>query len=72
VINRSDMGNDDVWQYARTENLPILMEIPFDRAIAEAYSRGHLMVESMPAWKGKFQELFSRIETLSKAWENRN
>jgi len=72
VINRSDMGNDDVWQYARTENLPILMEIPFDRAIAEAYSRGHLMVELMPEWKGKFQELFSRIEKLSKAWENRN
>jgi len=72
VINRSDMGNDDVWQYARTENLSILMEIPFDRAIAEAYSRGRLMVEAMPAWKGKFQELFSRIEQLSKARENRN
>ncbi len=72
VINRSDMGNDDVWQYARTENLPILMEIPFDRAIAEAYSRGRLMVESMPEWKGKFQELFRRIEKLSKAWENKN
>ena len=72
VINRSDMGNDDVWQYARTENLPILMEIPFDRAIAEAYSRGCLMVEAMPVWKGKFQELFSRIEQLSKSLENRN
>ena len=72
VINRSDLGNDDVWQYARTENLSILMEIPFDRAIAEAYSQGRLMGEAMPAWKGKFQELFSRIEQLSKARENRN
>ena len=71
VINRSDMGNDDVWHYARAENMPILMEIPFDRAIAEAYSRGRLMVEAMPVWKGKFQELFSRIEQLSKAPENR-
>ena len=71
VINRSDMGNDDVWHYARSENLPILMEIPFDRAIAEAYSRGRLMVEVMPAWKGKFQELFSRIEQLSKVRGNR-
>jgi len=72
VINRSDLGNDDVRQYARTENLPILMEIPFDRAIAETYSRGRLVVAAMPAWKGKFQELFSRIEQLSKARENRN
>jgi hypothetical protein len=29
------------------------------------------MVEAMPAWKGKFQELFSRIEQLSTARENR-
>lgn len=72
VINRSDVGNDDVWQYARGEKLPILMEIPFNRAIAEAYSRGCLIVETMPAWKGKFQEMFNRIEQLSKARENRN
>ena len=62
VINRSDMGNDDVRTYARTENLPVLMEIPFDRGIAEAYSRGELMVEAMPEWREPFQELFKRIE----------
>jgi len=67
VINRSDMGNDDVRTYAREENLPILMEIPFDRAIAEAYSQGRLMVKAMPAWKGKFQDLFNRIESLCAA-----
>jgi len=51
VINRSDIGNDDVQTYAKMENLPILMEIPFDRSIAEAYSRGKLIVEEMPEWK---------------------
>lgn len=63
VINRSDIGNNDVRQYAQTENLPILMEIPFDRRIAETYSRGRLIVEAMPEWKEKFLELHSQIES---------
>ena len=37
VINRSDIGDDHVRTYATQENLPILMEIPFDRRIAETY-----------------------------------
>jgi MinD superfamily P-loop ATPase len=61
VINRSDVGNDDVRTYAREENLPIMMEIPFERKIAEAYSRGEMIVEAMPEWREKFQELFERI-----------
>lgn len=63
VINRSDIGNNDVRQYAQMENLPILMEIPFDRRIAETYSRGRLMVETMPEWKEKFSELHRQIES---------
>jgi len=62
VINRSDMGDDDVRTYAQAEKLPILMEIPFDRGIAEAYSRGDLMVEVMPEWRDAFQDLFKRIK----------
>ncbi len=64
VINRSDIGNDDVRQYAQTENLSILMEIPFDRRIAETYSRGHLIVDAMPEWKNKFLALYSKIESM--------
>jgi len=64
VINRADIGNDDVRQYARAENLPILMEIPFDRRIAETYSRGRLIVDEFPEWKQNFLELYNQIERL--------
>ena len=64
VINRSDMGDDKVMAYAEQENLPILMEIPFDRRIAEAYSRGEMIVEVMPEWKDRFSELYLRIEKI--------
>jgi MinD superfamily P-loop ATPase len=62
VISRSDMGDDKVRAYAEQESLPIMMEIPFDRGIAEAYSRGELIVERMPQWKERFIELYRRIE----------
>lgn len=64
VINRSDIGNDDVRTYAKMENLPILMEIPFDRRIAEAYSRGKLIVEEMPEWKERFKKLHLHIQEM--------
>jgi MinD superfamily P-loop ATPase len=64
VINRSDMGDERVRKYAEEENLPILMEIPFDRRIAEAYSRGEMIVELMPEWKQKFKRLYNRIEEI--------
>jgi MinD superfamily P-loop ATPase len=66
VINRSDMGDDRVREYAKEAALPIVMEIPFDRRIAEAYSRGQMLVEVMPEWREKFLELYERIVGLAK------
>ena len=61
IINRSDVGNDQVWQYAKDERIPILMEIPFQRAIAEIYARGDLIVEALPEWKNRFLSLWENI-----------
>lgn len=62
VINRSDMGDDQVRNYARQEGLTVLLEIPFDRQIAEAYSRGRMIVAEMPEWQEKFRGLFDLIK----------
>ena len=64
IINRCDMGDDQVKSYARQENLPVLMEIPFDRRIAEVYSRGELLVEAMPEYREQFIGLYRRIEEM--------
>ncbi|MGD2271584.1 MAG: ATP-binding protein [Desulfobacterales bacterium] len=65
VINRSDLGDDKVKAYARREQLPVLMEIPFGRQIAEACSRGDMIVEVMPEWKERFLELYGNIKNLA-------
>lgn len=62
VINRADMGDDQVIAYAKEEEVPVLMEIPFDRRIAEVYSKGEVLVEVMPEWKGRFLDLYDRIQ----------
>ena len=62
VINRADIGNADVYEYAGRKSLPILLEIPFDRHIAELYSRGHLLVESSDLWRTRFRRMFDDIE----------
>ena len=64
VINRSDMGDDRVREYAKIQNIPVLMEIPFERKIAEAYSRGEMLVEMLPDWKDRFLKLHGDISEI--------
>lgn len=61
VINRADLGYDGVHAYARREGLPVLLEIPFAREIAAAYSQGELLIEVMPEWRQKFCNLYEKI-----------
>jgi len=69
VINRSDIGNMDVKNYAADIGMPVLMEIPFDRQIAEATTNGKLMVEELPHYQEKFLNAFDQILQIV---ENRN
>jgi MinD superfamily P-loop ATPase len=55
------MGDDRVKAYAAEVGLPILMEIPFDRRIAEAYSKGEMLVDALPEWKERFVHLYEQI-----------
>lgn len=65
VINRSDLGDNQVLEYAEREGLPVLLEIPFDRNIAEAYSRGLLLVDFAARWKEIFIGVRDRIGMLA-------
>lgn len=64
VLNRSDMGDNSVHHFAKKENIPILMEIPFDRRIAAAYSDGVVVVEAFPDWKDRFVQLYRKVESM--------
>jgi MinD superfamily P-loop ATPase len=62
LINCSDIGDQKVLHYCEMEKIPVLMEIPFNRRIAEAYSRGIPMIEEIPEYRVKFQGLYSELD----------
>jgi MinD superfamily P-loop ATPase len=55
AVNRVGIGDDRVHTFCRKEGIPILLEIPDDRRIAEAYSRGRLIVEALPEYRALFE-----------------
>ncbi len=65
AINRSDIGNDDVKKYCQKEHIEIFLEIPNDRRIAEAYSRGEMAVRALPEYKKVFDRSWKSIEAVS-------
>jgi MinD superfamily P-loop ATPase len=66
AINRSDIGNNAVVKYCQQENIKVLIQIPNDRKIAESYSRGVMIVETMPDYKQKFLKLYEDIKRTGK------
>jgi MinD superfamily P-loop ATPase len=66
VINRDGVGDQGVEDYGTAEGIPILMRIPLDRRIAEAYSEGVPMVEALPEYRERFVELYRRIEEVTR------
>jgi MinD superfamily P-loop ATPase len=67
VINRAGLGDTKVYDYCKQENISVLLEIPYQRHIAEFYSQGIPFSLEMTEWKNKFQQLEEKItEALRK------
>ncbi len=61
VVNRVGSGDDRVHRYCHERNIQVLLEIPDDRRIAEAYSRGALIVEALPEYRDLFVGLADKL-----------
>ena len=51
--------------FCRDKGIPILAEIPYDRTIAEAYSRGRIIAETSPELQEIFVSLMGEIRELA-------
>jgi MinD superfamily P-loop ATPase len=61
IINRSDSGDSEVLDYCGNEEISVLMEIPFSRRLAVAYSKGIAIVEQDRGYRARFQRLFHTV-----------
>jgi MinD superfamily P-loop ATPase len=64
VINRAGLGDNSAYEYCEEKGIPILLEIPYERKIAELYSRGIPFSLEMSKWKTEFQTLFATVKRL--------
>ena len=68
VVNRAGLGGHNaIYEFCRAKNLPILAEIPYDRAIAEAYAQGRIIAEISPEIRKIFLDLMNRIRRLANS-----
>ncbi len=61
VINRSDAGDDQTKAYCEKEQIDVLAEIPDDRRVAEAYSRGTLACDAAESFQHLYADLLQSI-----------
>ena len=64
IVNKGGFGDRKVYEYCEKEGIRILLEIPFDKKIAEFYSKGVALVGGFPEWQKHFQALFERIKKV--------
>lgn len=61
IINKEEEHYEPLEEYCRQNKLPVLLRIPYRAEIAEAVSRGKLLVEELPQYMDEFKKLADRI-----------
>ena len=62
VINRSGARDHLIEEACKERGVAVLLKVPFQRAIAEAYSNGKCLVDAFPEWRQPFRKLFDYIQ----------
>jgi MinD superfamily P-loop ATPase len=60
VINRADDGTATIRDYCDQMGLPVLLEIPYQRDIAESYSRGEGLLAICPDLREPLRTLLAK------------
>jgi len=64
VINRAGVGDRKAYAFCADHGIPILAEIPYDRTVAEAYSRGVPACRASAELAGLFRRLAQDCQAL--------
>lgn len=63
VINKFDEDENIVKKYCDDEKIEIIGTIPFDRKIAEAYSKGEIIADTLPEYRENFETILKRVKS---------
>lgn len=66
VVNKAGLGDNEIYEYCKQENIDIIGEIPFDKRIAKLYSNGKIFSSELEEYKNIFTDIFEKIVKLTK------
>ena len=69
IINRSGIGNNEVNECLEYNNIPLLCQIPFNKKIAESYSRGEIISDNDVVFE---QQLLNIVRSTTEKDGNRS
>jgi len=64
IINRVNGPYQALDEFCARQNIPVLLRIPFERAIAEGVAQGKMLVEIHPEYTIHFRHVFSEIASV--------
>lgn len=65
AINRANDAINRITEYCDAEHIPVLLQIPEDRRVAEAYSRGEAITTVLPELKQTLAALSEKLGALA-------
>ncbi len=70
VVNKHEDSNTSAREFAKEHGVEILLEVPFRRDIAEAYSEGVPLVDVDPSFVNRFKEVVEYIKSRVGDYES--
>jgi MinD superfamily P-loop ATPase len=64
AINRCDVGDKEVLRYCEDEGIDIVLQIPDDIRIAQAYSRGEMIIDAVQEYNTLFEQCWENITNM--------
>jgi MinD superfamily P-loop ATPase len=61
IINRNDIGDNQVDDYCQNSGLPVLMRIPFSQDIGRGIAMGKTLIDICPEYRSHFIDLYRWI-----------
>lgn len=65
VVNKSGIGNNDIYSFLQEEHITHIVDIPFSKKHAKSYSHGQLLIEEDPTYSTYMKQIMATIEGVS-------
>lgn len=72
IVNKSGLGNNDVYEYLNHENIELLGEIPFSQEYASQYAVGKLLNDVPKEMKKQYKLISRKLERRIMEYEGDN